>query len=42
MDTLAGLRVAAYARFSSDNQRQTSIDDQLKMAHETTVKTSSA
>jgi site-specific DNA recombinase len=34
MDTLAGLRVAAYARFSSDDKRQTSIDDQLKWAHE--------
>lgn len=34
MDSLAGLRVAAYARFSSDNQRDTSIDDQVNLARE--------
>ncbi len=34
MDSLQGLRIVAYARFSSDNQRDTSIDDQVRVARE--------
>lgn len=32
--TLRNLRVAIYARFSSDNQRDTSIDDQVRLCQE--------
>ena len=31
MDSLAGLIAAIYARFSSDNQKDTSIDDQVSL-----------
>ena len=34
MDSLAGLRVAVYARFSSDNQKDRSIDDQVRLCRE--------
>lgn len=34
MDSLAGLRIAIYARFSSDNQKDTSIADQLRLCRE--------
>ena len=29
-EELAGLKIAIYARFSSENQRETSIDDQVR------------
>jgi Resolvase, N terminal domain len=38
MDSLAGLKIAAYARFSSDNQRDTSIDDQVRLGREFVVR----
>lgn len=34
MDSLAGLRTAMYARFSSENQRDTSIDDQVRLCRD--------
>lgn len=34
MDSLSGLSVAIYARFSSENQRDTSIDDQVKLGRD--------
>ena len=34
MDSLAGLIAATYARFSSDNQKDTSIDDQVSLCRE--------
>jgi len=34
MDSLAGLNGAIYARFSSDNQKDTSIDDQVTLCRE--------
>jgi DNA invertase Pin-like site-specific DNA recombinase len=34
VDSLAGLRTAAYARFSSDNQKDTSIDDQVRLCRD--------
>lgn len=34
MSTTQHLRAALYARYSTDQQRQTSIDDQLRAAHE--------
>jgi site-specific DNA recombinase len=34
MDSLAHLRTATYARFSSSNQKDTSIDDQVKLCRE--------
>lgn len=34
MDSLKGLTVAIYARFSSDNQRDSSIDDQVRLCRE--------
>lgn len=34
MDTLANLRTALYARFSSSNQRDTSIDDQVRVCRD--------
>jgi site-specific DNA recombinase len=38
MDSLAGLRTAAYARFSSDNQKDTSIDDQVRLCRDLLVR----
>ncbi len=34
MDSLIGLIIAIYARFSSDNQKDTSIDDQIRMCRQ--------
>src|SRR5436190_2171264 len=34
MDRLTGQRVAVYARFSSDQQRDSSIDDQVRRCRE--------
>jgi hypothetical protein len=38
LETLAGLIIAVYARFSSSKQRDTSIEDQLALCREYIVR----